>query len=108
MQVTFYCCVSTVIRAQARSFVAYQSSPNRPSEGSADRAGNISCGVEHGMHMLTVRMQQDNNYIQKWYRREMTLGESMWSVFGLHNETANIYSHLAGRSMLLAPYICQC
>ena len=39
---------------------------------------------------------QDNNYIQKWYRREMTLGESMWSVFGLHNETANIYSHLAG------------
>ena len=41
---------------------------------------------------------QDNNYIQKGYRREMTLGESLRSVFKLHNETANIYSHLAGKS----------
>ena len=47
--------------------------------------------------MLKGVMLQDNNYIQKWYRREMTLNESLWSVFGLHNETANIYSHLAGR-----------
>ncbi len=45
---------------------------------------------------------KDNNYIQKWYRREMTLGESLWSVFGLHNETANIYSHLAGTSNVAA------
>jgi hypothetical protein len=39
---------------------------------------------------------QDNNYIQKGYRKEMTLAESMRSMFQLHNETANIYSHLAG------------
>ena len=32
----------------------------------------------------------------------MTLGESLWSVFGLHNETANIYSHLAGTSTVAA------
>lgn len=40
---------------------------------------------------------QDNEYIQEYYRRPgMPIGKSLMSIFGLHNETGNIYTHLVG------------
>ena len=39
---------------------------------------------------------QDNEYITTGYRVELSFWESVKSLFGLHNETLNIWTHLIG------------
>ena len=39
---------------------------------------------------------QDNEYITTGYRGEMGFLDSVKSLFGLHNETGNIWTHLIG------------
>mmetsp|Transcript_15130 Transcript_15130/g.32811 ORF Transcript_15130/g.32811 Transcript_15130/m.32811 type:complete len:509 (+) Transcript_15130:114-1640(+) len=39
---------------------------------------------------------RDNEFIQGHYRTSMKLKDTLWSLFGLHNETGNIYTHLLG------------
>eukprot|EP00955_Chlamydomonas_euryale_P020805 220345-Chlamydomonas_euryale.AAC.5 len=39
---------------------------------------------------------QDNEFIQRHYRRTLPVRDSIKSLFGLHNETGNIYTHLIG------------
>lgn len=39
---------------------------------------------------------QDNEYIKGYYRHSMPVRDSIKSLFGLHNETGNIYTHLLG------------
>ena len=39
---------------------------------------------------------RDNEYITKYYRVSYTGGQTIRSLFGLHNETANIWSHFLG------------
>ena len=40
---------------------------------------------------------QDNEYITTGYRVEMSYWETIKSLFGLHNETGNIWTHLIGQ-----------
>lgn len=39
---------------------------------------------------------QDNEFITTGYRKELGVWESLQSIFGLHNETGNIWTHLIG------------
>lgn len=43
---------------------------------------------------------QDNEYITTGYRVEMGFLDSIKSMFGIHNETGNIWTHLIGTSCL--------
>lgn len=51
--------------------------------------------------MHTRRPTQDNEYIQRYYRRTLPVADSIKSLFGLHNETGNIYTHLLGFFLFL-------
>lgn len=44
---------------------------------------------------------QSNQYIESGYRLQLGAWDSIKSVFGLHNETGNIWSHLLGHCCLL-------
>ena len=44
---------------------------------------------------------QSNQYIVSGYRLQLGAWDSIKSVFGLHNETGNIWSHLLGQCCLL-------
>lgn len=45
---------------------------------------------------------QDNEYITTGYRVEMGFLDSIKSIFGIHNETGNIWTHLIGIKCSLA------
>jgi adiponectin receptor len=45
--------------------------------------------------------QKDNGFIRSGYRVNATLTESFWSIFAIHNETGNIWSHLLGGMLFL-------
>ncbi|KAK8806989.1 hypothetical protein WA158_003748 [Blastocystis sp. Blastoise] len=44
---------------------------------------------------------RDNDYIQTGYRMALTLKETFLSIFQLHNETVNIWSHFIGVAIFL-------
>ena len=48
---------------------------------------------------------QDNEYITTGYRVEMGFLDSIKSMFGIHNETGNIWTHLIGLSPLSCCHI---
>ncbi len=39
---------------------------------------------------------KDNEFIEGYYRRVLPVRDSFKSLFGIHNETGNIYTHLLG------------
>lgn len=39
----------------------------------------------------------DNEYIREYYRADYSIKESVLSLFRIHNETGNIWTHLLGR-----------
>lgn len=43
---------------------------------------------------------RDNEYITKYYRVNYSGRQTIRSLFGLHNETANIWSHFLGALLL--------
>lgn len=43
---------------------------------------------------------QDNEFITTGYRTELGVWDSIKSMFGLHNETGNIWTHLIGSARL--------
>ena len=45
---------------------------------------------------------RDNEYITRYYRADYSVRESLASLFRVHNETGNIWSHLAGAALLSA------
>ena len=45
---------------------------------------------------------KDNDYIRGHYRPVLGLRDSLWSLFGIHNETGNIHSHLLGFFVFVA------
>ncbi|KDP38730.1 hypothetical protein JCGZ_04083 [Jatropha curcas] len=51
---------------------------------------------------------QDNEYILDYYRCEWPLKESLLSVFSLHNESLNIWTHLGGFFIFLALTVMSC
>ena len=36
-------------------------------------------------------------YIKKYYRVDQTISQTLWSLFTLHNETVNVWTHLVGK-----------
>ena len=42
---------------------------------------------------------RDNEYITRYYRADYSVRESLASLFRVHNETGNIWSHLAGAAL---------
>jgi adiponectin receptor len=48
-----------------------------------------------GFHALPAYLK-DNEFIRGYYRRVLPVKDSFKSLFGLHNETGNIYTHLFG------------
>lgn len=45
--------------------------------------------------------QKDNGFIRNGYRVNTTVTEAFWSIFTIHNETGNIWSHLLGGLLFL-------
>lgn len=45
---------------------------------------------------------KDNEYILNYYRAEWPLKQALWSIFSWHNETLNVWTHLAGFLLFLA------
>eukprot|EP00250_Pteridium_aquilinum_P025081 c30127_g1_i1 orf=3-311(-) len=39
---------------------------------------------------------RDNEYILTHYRANWPLKQTLWSIFAIHNETLNIWTHLIG------------
>ncbi|CAI5484382.1 unnamed protein product, partial [Closterium sp. Yama58-4] len=44
---------------------------------------------------------QDNEYIHGYYRANWPLKHTLWSIFHIHNETGNIWTHLMGFILFL-------
>eukprot|EP00252_Welwitschia_mirabilis_P019101 TRINITY_DN4334_c0_g4_i2.p2 TRINITY_DN4334_c0_g4~~TRINITY_DN4334_c0_g4_i2.p2 ORF type:complete len:145 (-),score=22.96 TRINITY_DN4334_c0_g4_i2:882-1316(-) len=44
---------------------------------------------------------KDNEYILDYYRAEWPIKQALWSIFSWHNETLNIWTHLAGFLLFL-------
>ncbi|KAG1675582.1 hypothetical protein FOA52_014170 [Chlamydomonas sp. UWO 241] len=51
--------------------------------------------------LLPMATGNDNEYIHRHYRRTLPVRDSICSLFGLHNETGNIYTHLLGFLLFL-------
>eukprot|EP00798_Chlamydomonas_sp_ICE-L_P017428 gene17428-23729_t len=52
---------------------------------------------------------KDNEFIKKYYRSNLALKESLWSLFKWHNETGAVWTHLIGflLFLILTVYISQ-
>ncbi len=44
---------------------------------------------------------RDNEYITKYYRVNYNAKQTVRSLFGLHNETGNIWTHFIGEGLLV-------
>ena len=42
---------------------------------------------------------QDNVFIEKYYRPQMSFTDCFYSIFELHNETGNIWTHLQNETL---------
>ena len=70
---------------------------NRPSTTSAkQQKKRIRQAYARYIHL--PKEMQDNEYITTGYRVEMGFLDSIKSMFGIHNETGNIWTHLIGTS----------
>lgn len=64
--------------------------------GVAEQAIKAAWHHNQEFHSLPDYLK-DNEYIQRFYRRPgLPLRKTLWSLFGIHNETGNIWSHLIG------------
>ncbi|CAN1164057.1 Heptahelical transmembrane protein ADIPOR3 [Linum perenne] len=49
---------------------------------------------------------KDNEYIHRYYRAEWSLKHLLFSIFTIHNETLNIWTHLAGFFLFFSLTVC--
>ncbi len=50
---------------------------------------------------------KDNEFIQKYYRSpNMPFKKTLLSLFGIHNETGNVWTHLLGKGFRAAADVC--
>lgn len=77
---------------------------NRPGTSSAkQQKKRIRQAYARYCHL--PKEMQDNEYITTGYRVEMGFLDSIKSMFGIHNETGNIWTHLIGLSSLSCCYV---
>lgn len=48
---------------------------------------------------------QDNEFIRTGYRAELSLAQCLMSLFSVHNETGNVWSHLIGTTNPTAHHV---
>lgn len=58
--------------------------------------GRAAEGKLHAFNNLPDHLA-DNEYIREYYRADYSIKESVLSLFRIHNETGNIWTHLLGR-----------
>lgn len=68
---------------------ALLATPRRP-RGKAARSASTSLFADLPDYL------RDNEYITRYYRADYSVRESLASLFRLHNETGNIWTHLTG------------
>ena len=68
---------------------------NRPAQSSSKQQRS-RLRKEYAAYIHLPKDLQDNEYIITGYRVELDFWESVKSLFGLHNETGNIWTHLIG------------
>lgn len=78
-------------RAQAAAAASTPAPARRRSTRPANRADT------YATFDVLPPFQRDNKYIHKYYRTGYTVRRSLRSLFQLHNETGNIWSHLIGK-----------
>ena len=73
---------------------------NKPGESLSRRERGRRRKLYTSFNSLPKELQS-NQYIVSGYRLQLSAWESIKSVFGLHNETGNIWSHLLGQCLML-------
>ena len=68
---------------------------NRPSTTSAKQQKK-RLRQAYALYSHLPKELQDNEYITTGYRMELGFLDSIKSMFGIHNETGNIWTHLIG------------
>lgn len=63
------------------------------------------CGASAGLFLYGWKelpeWQKDNGFIRSHYRVDLTITESLKSIFAIHNETGNVWSHGLGAILFL-------
>ena len=77
---------------------------NRPVLSSSKQQRNRLRNAYAAYHHLPKELQ-DNEYITTGYRVELGFWDSVKSLFGLHNETGNIWTHLIGTLSVLVLHV---
>ena len=68
---------------------------NKPAQSSSKQQRN-RLRKAYAAYSHLPKELQDNEYITTGYRAELGFWDSVKSLFGLHNETGNIWTHLIG------------
>lgn len=74
--------------------------PRRRNRPSTDKQQKKRIRQVYARYSHLPKELQDNEYITTGYRVEMGFLDSVKSMFGIHNETGNIWTHLIGMSCL--------
>lgn len=83
------------VATTSRESVGRSTALAAPKRVRSSRNKRSSSGLYDHFHALPDYLR-DNEYIKRYYRRSMPVRDSILSLFGLHNETGNIYTHLIG------------
>ena len=78
---------------------------NRPANSSAKQRRRRLRKAYAAYNHLPKELQ-DNEFITTGYRVELGFWDTVKSLFGLHNETGNIWTHLIGRHNILSLSLC--
>lgn len=77
---------------------------NRPAQSTPKQQRNRLRKAYAAYNHLPKELQ-DNEYITTGYRLELGFWDSVKSLFGLHNETGNIWTHLIGMFVMPSPAV---
>ena len=69
-----------------------QQAPTRRKGGGSSRAW------DYVMYEDIPDWMRDNDLIRGYYRPQMTIAHAMGTLFAIHNETFNVWSHLLGKT----------
>ncbi|EFJ24378.1 hypothetical protein SELMODRAFT_79950 [Selaginella moellendorffii] len=100
-----------VVKEVTVSTASASSSGDHPSSSSSTQAGDgkkkkIWVTIKEQYELVEYQALpdylRDNEYILKYYRADWPLKHTLLSIFSVHNETLNIWTHLVGFAIFLA------